>query len=103
MWAKRGRRARATLLSALLAQRFVGREGLAALLGLHPLEVAEDGPRIDAEVLGGLGPVAPVPLQDLVDVAALPLVARGRQRQDRVPLLGPESVAEGKGVDLGGR
>src|SRR5439155_7932919 len=46
------------------------------------LQVAEDGPRIDAEVARRLGAVARVELQHLVDVLALELLLRLRERQD---------------------
>src|SRR6185503_19658741 len=46
-------------------------------------EVTEDGPRVDAEVARGLGPVAVVQGEDLVDVVALELLLGGRERKDR--------------------
>src|SRR5262245_50644394 len=46
------------------------------------LEVAEDGAWIDAEITRGLGPVAVVHREHLVDVLALPAVLGRRQRQD---------------------
>src|SRR5712691_12738197 len=75
-----GRHAGATRMSSFRVQG-VGWERLSAPLRLHPLQVAEDGARIDPEVLGRLGPVAAVPLQHLVDVTLLPLVARLSERQ----------------------
>src|SRR5690606_24714551 len=46
------------------------------------LQVAKDGPRVHAEVARGLGAVAVVEREDLVDVVALELLLGGRQRQD---------------------
>src|SRR5438067_4547509 len=55
-----------------------------------PLEVAEDGAWIDAQVLGGLRAVAAVPLQNVVDVT-VPEVLQGLgERQDRVEVLRPQ-------------
>src|SRR5207237_3968691 len=79
----------ATSPSALAFER-IGREGLSAPFRLHPLQVAEDGARIDAQVLGGLGAVAAVAVEDFVDVALLPLVPRLRERKDRIQLLGAQ-------------
>src|SRR3982751_2770482 len=70
----------ATLLSSLGVEQF-GWERLSAPLRLHPLQVPEDGARVDPEVLRGLGAVAAVPLEHFVDVTLLPLVARLRERQ----------------------
>src|SRR3954467_3573312 len=54
------------------------------------LQVAEDRPRIDAQVLGGLRPVSAVPLQAFVDVAVAEVLHRLRERQDGVELLWPQ-------------
>src|SRR5438067_11653457 len=55
----------ATSLSALAFQR-VGWERLSAPFRLHPLQMAEDGARVDGPVLGGLGAGLAVPLQHRV-------------------------------------
>ena len=57
------------------------------------LEVAEDGPRIDAEVARGLRAVAVVALEHLEHVLALELFLRLLERQDR--LSAPRDRARG--------
>src|SRR5262249_13906335 len=58
------------------------------LAALALLEVAEDGARVDAQIARGLGPVAVVQRQDLVDVVALELLLGLRQRQDGWQIVG---------------
>src|SRR5688572_18052200 len=65
--------------------------GIATLGGfVLALEVAEDGARIDAEVARGLGPVAVVEGEDLVDVVALELLLRVGEGKDGRQLIGRE-------------
>src|SRR6266496_2673148 len=52
------------------------------------LEVAEDCPRIDAEIARRLRPVAAVQRQDLVDVVPLKFLLRLGERQDRRQIVG---------------
>src|SRR6266849_1312934 len=88
------RSAGATRMSSFRVQR-VGWERLSAPFRLHALQVAEDGARVHPEVLGGLGPVAAVPLQHLVDVTLLPLVARLRERRSEERRVGKEGRSRG--------
>src|SRR5262249_27994234 len=53
-------------------------------------EVAEDGPRVDAEVARRLRAVAVVALEDLEHVVALEVFFRLFERLDRLERLGPE-------------
>src|SRR5260221_14121197 len=87
----------ATWLSRLAFSGLIRRQRLSAAGRFHPLEVAEDGPRIHAQVFGGLGAGASVPVENFVDGALLPLVARVRERQDGLELLGPQSGLVGAG------
>src|SRR5437899_3426330 len=91
----------ATPLSALAFER-VGWKRLSAPFRLHPLQMSEDGARVDAQVLGRLGAVAAVPLQHLVDVALLPLVPSLRERQDGIELLGAQLEVVGRDERLVG-
>ena len=70
-----------------LLHRIAGRSARGGGIRLS-LQVAEDGARIDAEVPRGLRPVPVVSLEHLEDVATLEVLARLRERHDRLQGLG---------------